>query len=59
MKPQEKFITSDYYLKELPQWLNEFNKENGKNWFQKVGKHYFLFQNFQKITEDNVAWKVF
>lgn len=52
------FITSDYYLKELPQWLNEFNKEeNGKKLVSKGWKTLLPISEYFESTEDNVAWE--
>lgn len=52
------FITSDYYLKELPQWLNEFNKEeNGKKLVANGWKTLLPISEYFESTEDNVAWE--
>ena len=52
------FITSDYYLKELPQWLNEFNKEeNGKKLVSNGWKTLLPISEYFESTEDNVAWE--
>ena len=39
------FITSDYYMKQLPKWVEQFNKKN-----QKVMKDYDLWNNRNGVT---------
>lgn len=47
------FITSTYYMQELPQWVKDFNKELAKNpEFKKVGKDVGLYPLTGKITTD-------
>jgi len=47
------FITSTYYMKELPQWAKDYNKQLAKNEeFKKVGKDVGLYPLTGHITTD-------
>ena len=47
------FITSTYYMQELPQWVKDYNKELAKNAeFKKVGKDVGLYPLTGHITTD-------
>lgn len=47
------FITSTYYMKELPQWVKDYNKQLVKNEeFKKVGKDIGLYPLTGHVTTD-------
>jgi hypothetical protein len=52
-RKNRQFITSTYYMQELPQWVKDYNKELIKNKeFKKVGKDVGLYPLTGHITAD-------
>lgn len=52
-KKNRQFITSTYYMQELPQWVKDYNKELVKhNGFKEVGEDVGLYPMAGQITAD-------
>ncbi len=49
-----KFITSSFYMKELPKWVNEFNnKDEPTRWMSKDWNTFFATDKYVQGAEDN------
>ena len=53
-----RFITSTYYMKQLPDWANQFNKqEPGKELLKDGWNTLYPVQTYTQSTEDNMPWE--
>ena len=53
-----RFITSTYYMKQLPDWVNQFNKqEPGKQLLKNGWNTLYPVQTYTQSTEDDVPWE--
>lgn len=53
-----KFITSTYYMKELPKWVNDFNDaDNGTRLLANNWNTLYPIGSYAQSTADNVAWE--
>ena len=53
-----KFITSTYYTKELPKWVNDFNNKNVPAQLVANGWNTLLpINQYTESSEDNVEWE--
>lgn len=52
------FITSTYYMNELPKWVNDFNKaDNGTKLLSKNWNTLYPINTYAQSTADNVSWE--
>ncbi len=52
------FVTSSYYMKELPEWVNQFNKKDAAQKMVAGGwKTLNPLNTYTQSTEDNEAWE--
>ena len=52
------FITSTYYMNELPKWVNDFNNEKHPEKFLSNGWNTILpINEYTESTQDNVLWE--
>ena len=53
-----RFITSTYYMKQLPAWVNQFNdKEPGKQLLKNGWNTLYPINTYTQSTEDNMGWE--
>jgi len=53
-----KFITSSYYMKELPQWLVQFNERNEPaKWMAQQWNTLFPITTYQQSSRDEAHWE--
>lgn len=53
-----RFITSDYYMKELPKWVNQFNSEdNPSKLLSKDWNTLYPINTYTQSTGDNEVWE--
>ena len=53
-----RFITSTYYMKQLPDWVNQFNKkEPGKELLKNGWNTLYPVHTYTQSTEDNMPWE--
>lgn len=54
----ENFITSTYYMKNLPTWVNDFNnKKIGRNLVKDGWNTLYPIDTYVQSTQDNVPWE--
>jgi len=52
------FVTSSYYMNDLPQWLKNFNAQNwGEKLVSKGWNTLMPKENYKESSEDNVEWE--
>lgn len=57
-KEEGKFITSSYYMKELPNWVNDFNNSKTvKKYLNQKWDTYYNIINYSESIEDNNAYE--
>ena len=53
-----KFITSTYYMDELPKWVSDFNKKNNiKNWLKEGWKPLLPIDEYTQSNEDDSKYE--